>query len=80
MTDGVVATRPVPGTPRPYAFPAFERRRLPNGLSLLAVDLPGRPLLSAPIVVRYGAADEPPDQAGVTVLASPSTPSACTQT
>jgi zinc protease len=70
MTDVVVATRPVPGTPRPYDFPPFERRRLANGLSLIAVDLPGRPLLSAQLVFRYGASDEPAEDAGATVLAA----------
>ena len=34
--DGpVVAVRPVPGTPRPYAFPAVAEHRLENGLILV---------------------------------------------
>jgi zinc protease len=66
----VVPTRPVPGTPRPYEFPAFERTKLANGLSLLTVDMPGRPLVSAAIIVPKGAADEPADDAGATVLAA----------
>ena len=70
MTDIVVRTRPTPGTPRPYEFPPFERRRLANGLSLVTVDVPGRPLLSAELVFRFGAADEPAAEAGVTVLAA----------
>jgi predicted Zn-dependent peptidase len=69
MTDGV-ATRPVPGTPRPYEFPAFDRSALPNGLSVLVVDLPGRPLVSASLVIRSGAGDEDPADAGATVLAA----------
>ena len=39
MTDAgvrVVATRPTPGTPRPYDFPEVDRTRLSNGLSLVA--------------------------------------------
>jgi predicted Zn-dependent peptidase len=70
VSEIVVAARPVPGTPRPYVFPPFERRRLANGLSLLSVDLPGRPLLSAQVVFRYGAADEPAADGGATVLAA----------
>ncbi len=66
----VVAERPTPGTPRPYEFPAFERSRLANGVSVLVVDLPGRPLTSASLVVRSGAVDEPGAMAGVTVLAA----------
>ena len=66
----VVPTRPVPGTPRPYEFPPFERARLANGMSLLTVNMPGRPLVSAAIVLPHGAADEPPADAGATVLAA----------
>lgn len=63
-------TRPAPATPRPYEFPAFERHLLPNGLTVIAVDLPGRPLVSATLVLPYGAADEPDELGGVTVLAA----------
>jgi zinc protease len=64
------ATRPSPGEPRPYSFPAFARTRLPNGLSVLAVDLPGRPLVSATLIHAAGAVDEPAAVAGSTVLAA----------
>jgi zinc protease len=70
VTDIVVAERPTPGHPRPYAFPAFERDRLPNGLTVITVPLPGRPLVSATLVLRNGAVDEPADVAGSTVLAA----------
>jgi zinc protease len=66
----VVAERPTPGTPRPYDFPAVDRGRLPNGLQLIVADLPGRPLVSASLVLRTGAADEPARQGGSTVLAA----------
>jgi zinc protease len=66
----VVATRPVPGTPRPYEFPPFRRDRLSNGLRLITVHLPGRPLVTATLLLPNGAADEPADQAGATVLAA----------
>ena len=69
--DGpVVAERPAPGAPRSYEFPPVTRRQLPNGLQILIVDLPGRPLVSASVVVVGGAAEEPADQAGATVLAA----------
>ncbi len=70
MSDGVVATRPKPGVPRPYQFPAFERTRLANGLTLITVQLDGRPLVSANMVLLNGAADEPATEAGATVLAA----------
>src|SRR3954454_20382436 len=66
----VVAERPTPGTPRPYDFPPVERTRLQNGLSLVIADLPGRPLVSATLVLRNGAVDEPDGHAGATVLAA----------
>jgi zinc protease len=69
-TDVVVATRPTPGTPRPYEFPSFERHRLDNGLTLLTVDLPGRPLVSASLIIRRGASDEPASLGGAAVLAA----------
>jgi zinc protease len=64
----VVARRPVPGPPRPYAFPPVARTRLANGLDVVAIDLPGRPLVEASLMIAGGAADEPAGQAGVTLL------------
>src|SRR4029078_9646495 len=66
----VMAERPPPGTPRPYDFPAVERFTLPNGIRVVVADLPGRPLVSASLVLRNGAAHEPPAHAGATVLAA----------
>lgn len=69
--DGVVVTeRPQPGTPRPYEFPAVDATRLDNGLGILVADLPGRPLISAAMILPTGAADEPADEAGAAVLAA----------
>jgi len=66
----VVAERPTPGEPRPYDFPDVERSRLANGLALVVADLPGRPLVSATLVLRNGAVDEPDADGGATVLAA----------
>jgi zinc protease len=74
MTEIVVAQRPTPGHPRPYAFPDFARDRLPNGLTIITVPLPGRPLVTATIVLRNGAVDEPAEVAGSTVLAARALP------
>lgn len=70
MNQPPVATAPAPGRPRPYSFPPFERHRLANGLTVLTVHLPGRPLVSAALLLRTGAADEPAAEAGATVLAA----------
>ncbi len=69
-TVRVVAERPTPGTPRTYEFPTIERSRLANGLSLALIQMPGRPLISASLVLRNGAADEPDGEGGATVLAA----------
>ena len=70
MSGAHLATRPVPGVPRGYEFPPFERVRLSNGVEVRTVHLPGRPLVSAAVVVRRGVADEPADLAGVSSLAA----------
>ena len=44
--------------------------RLSNGLSILVVDLPGRPLVSASLILTGGVAEEPADKGGATVLAA----------
>jgi zinc protease len=68
--DTVIAERPRPGAPRPYEFPAVASHQLPNGLSILVANLPGRPLVSASMVIRGGASGEQADLAGSTVLAA----------
>jgi zinc protease len=66
--------RPGASAPHDYRFPSFERRRLANGMELVTADVPGRPLLTAQLLVRGdaggGATSEPADLAGVTVLMS----------
>jgi zinc protease len=68
--DTVIAERPRPGAPRPYEFPTIASHQLSNGLTILVANLPGRPLISASIVIRNGASDEPAELAGSTVLAA----------
>ncbi|MGZ6265907.1 MAG: M16 family metallopeptidase [Candidatus Limnocylindrales bacterium] len=68
--ERILAERPSPGQPRTYHFPSFERTVLPSGLQVLAVHVPGRPLVSANLVYRRGSGDEPSDLAGATVLAA----------
>lgn len=70
MTVTVIAERPTPGSPRPYHFPPFQRERLANGLNVITVDLPGRELISASLVLPMGASEERPEEAGLTVLAA----------
>jgi zinc protease len=66
----VLERRPVPGPPREYHFPSFERARLDSGLTVVTADVPGRPLLAAHLVLPGGVANEPAAEGGVTVLAA----------
>jgi zinc protease len=66
----ILDTRPVPGPPRDYRFPHFERGRLAGGLTVVTCHMPGRPLLAASLVLPGGGALEPADRAGVSVLMS----------
>ncbi len=67
---GLVAERPVPGHPRHYEFPPTFRSRLANGLRLIVTPMPGRALVSASLVTRAGAAEEPAGLGGATVLSA----------
>lgn len=74
MTDAarshptVIAERPTAGPPRSYTLPPVRRTVLDNGIRLAVVHVAGRPLASASLVMPVGAAEELPDEAGVTVL------------
>jgi zinc protease len=68
--EPVVADRPEPGPPRVYEFPSVHGQRLANGVSIFVVDLPGRPLVSASLILTGGVSEEPADKAGATVLAA----------
>lgn len=67
-----LAARPGAGAARPYDFPDFTRTVLPGGLTVVACHVPGRPLLSAQLIVRGdaggGATSEPDAIGGVTAL------------
>ncbi|HEY0776743.1 MAG TPA: pitrilysin family protein [Gemmatirosa sp.] len=60
--------RPAPGAPRPYHFPHFERRALPNGLRLVVAPVHRLPLVSVVVVVDAGAAADPEGKEGLAVL------------
>src|SRR5688572_26127427 len=64
----VLDERPRPGPPREYRFPAFERRVLDSGLTVVTCHTPGRALLAANLILPGGVALEPAERAGATVL------------
>jgi zinc protease len=49
------APRPVPGPPREYHFPRFERRRLENGLEIVVASVTKLPLATVAILSDAGA-------------------------
>jgi zinc protease len=61
-------TPPRPGPLRPFRFPAFLRRRLPNGLTVLAARHAGVPLASLELVAPAGGQHDPPGRAGLATL------------
>jgi zinc protease len=60
--------RPIPGPPRPFQFPAFERRTLPNGLELIVAPVRRLPLVTIRFVLDVGARQESREQAGIASL------------
>lgn len=48
--------RPTSAPPRPFTFPQIHRRKLDNGLTVVAVPVPGRTLVAADLVTDAGSA------------------------
>jgi zinc protease len=67
-----VVTRPLPGPPRPYRFPSFERLTLPNGLELIIAPVRRLPLTTIRFVLDVGARQEERAHAGVASLTAAS--------
>ena len=61
-------TRPVPGAPRPYHFPRFERRALPNGLQLVVAPVDKLPIVTVVALVEAGALRDPGGREGIARL------------
>jgi zinc protease len=68
MTTATNPQRPTPGAPRPYHFPAFDRRPLANGLTVWMVPLPGATMANVHLLVDAGAATEDEPHGGVAAL------------
>ena len=60
--------RPRPGAPRPYAFPRFERRTLPSGLTLIVAPAHKLPVVSVIAIVDAGAVSDPVGREGLAAL------------
>ena len=62
------AVKPQPGPPREYHFPAFERRTLGNGLTLIVAPARSLPLVTVLALVDAGAVADPRGQEGIADL------------
>jgi zinc protease len=62
------STPPPAGRIKPFHFPPFLRRRLPNGLEVLAARQAGVPLVSLELVAPAGGQHDPAGQAGLATL------------
>ncbi len=59
---------PPPQPPRPFRFPEFVSRTLPNGLQVIVIEHREQPLISLRLLVRAGAEQDPPDRPGLAAL------------
>src|SRR3954467_9434520 len=62
------APRPVPGAPREYHFPRFERRTLDNGVRLVIAPVKKLPLATVVVLVDAGAVCDPQGREGTAQL------------
>ncbi|HEX8715558.1 MAG TPA: pitrilysin family protein [Gemmatimonadaceae bacterium] len=67
MTPTATA-RPAAGRPRPYHFPAFERRRLGSGVELITAPVRKLPLVSIVALLDAGATRDPAGREGLAIL------------
>ena len=62
------AQKPAPADPTPLAkvnFPPYQTRKLPNGLTVYALEYHEQPVVSARLLITAGAANDPVDLPGV---------------
>ncbi|HEY9227534.1 MAG TPA: pitrilysin family protein [Gemmatimonadaceae bacterium] len=62
------AGRPIPGAPREYRFPRFDRRRLANGVELVVAPVSKLPIVTVAVLVDAGAVCDPAGREGTAQL------------
>ena len=65
---GAVSRKPQPGNAHPYSFPAFVRRTMPNGMTLIVAPVHKLPLVTAVAVIEAGASCDPAGREGLAGL------------
>lgn len=67
--EGVDRSRlPEPGPAKPFSFPAIRKSALDNGLGVWTVHHPQVPVVSLMLLVRRGAAADPPGKDGLAAI------------
>ena len=59
---------PVPGAGRPFHFPQVDKSGLGNGLRVWTVNHSSIPVVTLSLLIRRGAADDPPGREGLAAL------------
>jgi zinc protease len=59
---------PEPGRAPPFHFPQIDKSSLPGGLRVWTVRHPSIPVVTLMLLVRRGAADDPPDKEGLAAI------------
>jgi predicted Zn-dependent peptidase len=59
---------PVPGAARPFHFPHIAKSGLANGLRLWSVNHASIPVVTLSLLIRRGAADDPPGREGLAAV------------
>ncbi len=59
---------PAPGPPRAFRFPAIHKSALDSGMRLWSVRHPSIPVVTLTLLLRRGAADDPPGHEGLAAL------------
>jgi zinc protease len=59
---------PVPGAARPFHFPPIAKSGLSNGLRLWSVNHASIPVVTLSLLIRRGAADDPPGHEGLAAV------------
>ena len=62
------STLPVPGPGKPFALPAVEKTRLPNGLQVWTVRHAQIPLVAYVLLIARGASADPPGKDGLAAI------------
>src|SRR5688572_4871797 len=62
------APRPALRASRPYRFPSFERRTLPNGMRLVVAPVSKLPVVTLLMVIEAGATTDPAGRDGLAQL------------